>query len=145
MTTAPSPLPAGFWRRLAAMLYDGLLLIALYMFTAAVLLPFTRGTAITPQDSIGLTYLLRALLVAVTVCYFGVSWTRSGQTLGMLAWNIRAQRLDGARLSWRDVVVRLGASLLSWAPAGLGFVWLLFDRDKQAWHDRLSRTRIIRS
>lgn len=127
------------------MVYDGLLLLAVYMFTAALLLPFTRGEAITPQDSAGLTYVLRALLVVVTVLYFGVSWTRSGQTLGMLAWKIRVQRADGARLTRRDVLVRLGASLLSWAPAGLGFVSLLFDRQKQAWHDRLSRTRIIRN
>lgn len=145
MTSAPSPVAAGFWRRLAAVLYDGLLLLALYMFTAAALLPFTQGTAITPQDSAGLTYVLRSLLVVVTVFYFGVSWTRSGQTLGMLAWKIRVQRLDGARLHWRDVLVRFGAALLSWVPAGLGLVWMLIDRDKRAWHDRLSRTRVIRS
>jgi uncharacterized RDD family membrane protein YckC len=143
--TLPSPQPAGFWRRLAAMFYDGLLLLALYMFSAAILLPFTRGEAITPQDSALLTYVLRALLVAVTVFYFGWSWTRSGQTLGMLAWKIRALRADGARLSWRDVILRLCASLLSWAPAGLGFLWILFDGEKRAWHDRLSRTRLIRS
>lgn len=127
------------------MFYDGLLLIALYMFTAALLLPFTHGEAITPQDSAGLTYLLRALLVAATFLYFGLSWTRGGQTIGMRAWQIRAVRADGARLSWRDVATRLGAALLSWLPAGMGFLWILVDSGKLAWHDRLSGTRIVRA
>lgn len=144
MTTVPSPSPAGFWRRMAAMFYDGLLLLAVYMFAAALLLPFTRGAAITPQDSAGLTYVLRALLVIATLLYFGVSWTRSGQTLGMLAWKIRVQRADGRPLTWRDVLVRLGTGLLSWAALGVGFLWMLFDREKQTWHDRLSRTRVFR-
>ncbi len=143
--TAPAPLPAGFWRRLAAMFYDALLLIAVYMFTAAFLLPFTHGAAITPQDSAALTYLLRAMLVAVTLLYFGLSWTRSGQTLGLLAWKIRVIRNDGARLRWRDVLARLAAALLSWAAAGLGFLWIAFARDKRAWHDRLSGTRVART
>ncbi len=137
--------PAGFWRRVSAMFYDGLLLIALYMFTAALLLPFTHGEAITPQDTAGLAWLLRALLVGATFLYFGLSWTRGGQTVGMLAWKIRALRADGARLTWRDVATRLGASLLSWLPAGLGFLWICFDGSKLAWHDRLSATRILRT
>lgn len=145
MTIAPSPVPAGFWRRLASLSYDTLLLLALYMLMAALLLPFARGEAITPQDSAGLTYLLRTLLVAVTVFYLGVSWTRSGQTLGMLSWRIRVQRLDGQRLSWRDALVRFGAALLSLAPIGLGFLWMLFDPEKRAWHDRLSGTRVVRT
>ncbi len=141
---APAPAPAGFWRRMAAILYDTLLLLAVYMFTAALLLPFTHGAAITPQDSTPLTYVLRAMLVAVTVGYFGVSWTRTGRTLGMQAWKIRVVRGDGSRLRWRDVLARLAAALLSWAPAGLGFLWILFDRERRAWHDRLTRTRVVR-
>jgi uncharacterized RDD family membrane protein YckC len=133
------------WRRLAAGFYDLLLLTAVYMVTTALLLFFTRGQAITPQDSAGLTYLLRALLVTVTVLYFGLSWTRTGQTLGMLAWKIRVERHDGSRLRWRDVVVRLGSATLSLLALGLGFLWILVDSQGRAWHDRLSATRIVRA
>jgi len=130
---------------MAAMLYDTLLLFAVYMLTAALLLPFTSGEAITPQDASALSDVLTAMLLAVTVGYFGVSWTRTGRTLGMQAWKIRAIRDDGSRLRWRDVLTRLAASLLSWACAGLGFLWILWSEDKRAWHDRLSRTRIVRA
>jgi uncharacterized RDD family membrane protein YckC len=61
----------------------------------------------------------------------------------MASWRIRVQRDDGYLLTWRDVVVRLAASLASWAPAGLGWVWALFDPQCRAWHDTLSRTRVV--
>jgi uncharacterized RDD family membrane protein YckC len=40
-------------------------------------------------------------------------------------------------------VRRLASALLSLLPLGLGFFWILVDRDRRAWHDRLSRTRIV--
>lgn len=126
------------------MLYDLLLLIAVLMIATAFVLPLTRGNAITPWETGPLAYLYHALLVVVIVVYFGVSWTRSGQTLGMLAWKLRVIRTNGHRLRWRDVMVRLGASLLSWAPFGLGFLWILVDRNRLAWHDRLSATRVVK-
>jgi uncharacterized RDD family membrane protein YckC len=38
--------------------------------------------------------------------------------------------------------LRFFAAILSWLPAGLGFWWQLWDKDKLAWHDRLSGTRL---
>lgn len=63
----------------------------------------------------------------------------------MMAWKIEVQREDGSRLAWRDVLARLACALISWAVAGLGFLWIAIDRDKRAWHDRLTRTRVVRS
>ena len=126
------------------MFYDSLLLAAVLMVATALLLPLTGGEAITPADLGPVAYLYRVFLLLVIVVYFGYSWTRSGQTLGMLAWKLRVIRDDGTRLRWRDVVVRLAASLLSWAALGLGFLWMLVDRDRRAWHDRLSRTLMTR-
>ncbi|MDH4165984.1 MAG: RDD family protein, partial [Gammaproteobacteria bacterium] len=84
-----------------------------------------------------------AALVAAVVAYFGLPWTRRGQTLGMASWRLRVQRDDGFLLTWRDVVARLGASLLSWLPVGLGWVWALFDREHRTWHDSLSHSRVV--
>jgi uncharacterized RDD family membrane protein YckC len=137
--------PAGLLRRLAALSYDTLLLVAVLMTVTWLLLPLTRGEAITHESVGAFEYLYRALLLGLIVAYFAFSWTRSGQTLGMLAWRIRVVRNDGALLRWRDVLVRLASSLLSWLPAGLGFFWMLLDRDHLTWHDRLSRTRVVKS
>jgi len=134
---------ADLLRRFAAMFYDALLLAALLMLATAVVLPFTHGEAIAAGSPGWMRYSYRALLVAVVAGYFGFFWTHSGQTLGMLAWRIRVIRADGSLLRWRDVFKRLAAALLSWSAVGLGYLWLLFDRERLTWHDRLSGTRIV--
>jgi uncharacterized RDD family membrane protein YckC len=141
---AAAALPsATLLRRLAAMVYDGLLLLALLMIVTACFLPFTGGEAVTWQAFPLLTLLYWPALAGAVVVYFGMPWTERGQTLGMASWRIRVQRDDGYLLTWRDVVTRLAASMLSWLPAGLGWAWALFDPQRRAWHDQLSRTRVV--
>ena len=139
------PVTAGLFRRLAALFYDVLLLAALLMFATWLVLPLTGGEAIAAESPRWWMLGYRLFLGAVIVAYFGVFWTRGGQTLGMLAWKIRVVRANGALLRWRDVVVRLAAAVLSWLPAGLGYLWVLVDRERLAWHDRLSATRVERT
>jgi len=121
-----------------------LLLAALLMVATGLWLPFTHGEAITPATRPALEWLYRLMLILLTVAFFGLFWTRSGQTLGMAAWHLKVEREDGALLTWRDTAIRLGAAMLSWLPAGLGFLWILADREQRAWHDRLSHTRVVR-
>jgi uncharacterized RDD family membrane protein YckC len=134
---------AGLPRRLAAMLYDGLLLAAVLMIATALLLPLTGGEAITPADHPWLELGYRLMIAGLVVLFFGTFWTRRGQTLGMASWRLRVEREDGSLLTWGDTVRRLAAALLSWLPLGLGYAWILFDREGRAWHDRLSRTRVV--
>jgi len=125
------------------MFYDSLLLLALLMIVTALFLLTTGGEAIDPRTQPGLEFIYRLVLLLLIVGFFGVSWTRSGQTLGMATWRLRVEREDGRRLTWGDTLRRLGWALVSLLPAGLGFAWVLFDPERRAWHDRLSRTRIV--
>jgi uncharacterized RDD family membrane protein YckC len=134
---------AGLPRRLAAMFYDGLLLVAILMIATALLLPLTGGEAITPADHPWLEFAYRLVIAGLVVLFFGTFWTRRGQTLGMASWRLRVEREDGSLLTWGDTVKRLAAALLSWLPLGLGYFWIVFDREGRAWHDRLSRTRVV--
>ncbi len=137
------PERAGLPRRLAAMLYDSLLLLALLMAATALLLLLTGGEAIDPRTHPALEILYRLVLVVLIVGFFGLPWTRSGQTLGMATWRLRVEREDGRSLTWGDSLRRLGWALLSLLPLGLGFAWVLVDPERRAWHDRLSRTRVV--
>ncbi len=130
----------GLARRLAAILYDSLLVIALLIVATALILPLTRGHAIAPGN---LWYQGYVLLVAFA--FFGGCWTLRGQTLGMLAWRLRIERRDGGPVRWRDALIRFAAALLSWTVLGLGFLWVLVDRQRLAWHDHLSRTHLVKS
>jgi uncharacterized RDD family membrane protein YckC len=134
---------AGLLRRLGAMLYDLLIVAALMFIVTALFLPFTGGEAITPGESGALERIYQAALLLVVVLFFGVFWTWRGQTIGMLAWRLRVQRPDGSALAWRDALIRLAGACVSLAALGLGYFWIWIDREKLAWHDRWSGTRVV--
>ena len=120
------------------MVYDSLLLFAVLFSATFVLLPFTQGEAIAPNNLLYTIYIL-----TVSFAYLGWFWTHGGQTLGMRAWGIRLVGDRRTAVTWRRSLARFAGALLSWIPCGLGFLWVAFDRDKLAWHDRLSRTRLV--
>lgn len=131
---------ASFPRRLGAIVYD-LLLVTAVVIAAAV--PFVLVTGDTSKNfSTRLAFQL--YLLVVIFLYYGWCWTRSGQTLGLVTWKLRLVTTDGKRVTWRHALKRFAAAILSTACLGLGFLWALIDRDKLAWHDRLSGTRLIR-
>jgi uncharacterized RDD family membrane protein YckC len=134
---------AGVLRRFGAMLYDLLLVIALLFIVTALFLPFTGGEAITPERSVVVERIYQAVLLCVVVVFFCVFWTWRGQTVGMLAWRLRVERSDGTLLTWRDALLRLGGACVSLAAVGLGYFWIWIDRDRLAWHDRWSGTRVV--
>lgn len=136
-------MPAGLLRRLGALLYDSLLLLALMMIATALFLPLTGGEAVTPATHPVLEVAYRFVLVALLVAFYGYFWTRGGQTLGMAAWRLRVEREDRALLTWADALRRLAWAAVSLACAGAGLLWVVIDPQRRAWHDRLSRTRVV--
>ncbi len=128
----------GLGRRLAAISYDAFLLVAVLFAATALLLPFTGGEAIRPND-----VLYSGYLVVISFGYFGWFWTHGGQTLGMRTWNIRLVGTDGRGVTWIQALMRFAGACISWLAFGAGFVWLLVDRDRLTWHDRLSATTIV--
>ncbi|MGI9329250.1 MAG: RDD family protein [Gammaproteobacteria bacterium] len=138
MPAQNTAIPASLLRRLAASVYDLLLLAGLWMLAGlAVLGP--RGGEAVPAG----TYWFQALLLALTAAFYIGFWTRGGQTLGMRSWRLRVERRDGRPLGLATASLRLLASLVSLAPAGLGLLWILVDADKLAWHDRLTDSRVV--
>ena len=134
---------AGFGRRVAALLYDSVLLAALLVAYTSGAVFLNHRMAIEPATAGAWVYVYRAGLVCLIAGYYLVNWTRSGQTLGMRAWHLRAVTDTGKPLPMTAAAVRLGLGALAWAPAGLGVLWLYFDPDRLALHDRLSKTRMI--
>lgn len=136
----------GLLRRMAAIFYDSILIIALLLMAIALVvipLDLTFGS-----DNINIARLrynpfYLAYLFCVMAGFHILFWMRGGQTLGMRAWRLRVVRNDGTALNFKDALLRYLAAILSGAVFGLGFLWVLVDRDGLAWHDRISRTRLI--
>jgi uncharacterized RDD family membrane protein YckC len=131
-------IPCNLLRRLAAILYDCLLLTAVLFVGTATLIPFIGGNAI---ESGNLAY--NAFLLLISFLYFGWHWVKGGQTLGMRSWHIFVINESGQNPNWRQASLRFFSALLSLLLLGLGFVWSLFDKNKLALHDHLSKTRLI--
>lgn len=133
--------PAPLGRRLLAALYDAPAVFSLLVAGTALSLLINRGA---PLDATALSLTLyRVELVGLWAAYYVTCWKRWGQSLGMRVWKLRVVRLNGRGLRWFDALLRLAASPLAWLPLGLGVIAASWDPDRRAWHDRLSRTRVI--
>ena len=106
-------LPAPFWRRIAAAIYDGLLLLGLWVATSLLEIVIRGQLLGLPRHLLW----LQCLMLAVGGVFFCLSWTRGGQTPGMRAWRLQVQRFDGAALRLPVALVRYLAMLLTWAAA----------------------------
>jgi uncharacterized RDD family membrane protein YckC len=134
--------PAALGWRLLALVYDVLPLLGIWFAVAALMLALRLGQPVEPG---GLSALIeQVMLLAATFAYFGLSWRRGGQTLGMRAWRLRLLAADGRAPSWRSIVLRAVVAPFSLAMFGLGFLWSLFERERRSWHDLASGTVIVR-
>ncbi len=136
---------AGFIRRLLAMVYDGLLLLGI-TFAYLTLIWIVRKLA--GQDLnrplTGISALLGFIgLWLVLAYYFVLCWTRRGQTLGMKTWRLRLQNVGGGMPSARACWLRCLLAPVSLAPAALGYLWSWYDRQRGAWHDIWTHTRVV--
>lgn len=125
-------------RRLGAMFYDTLLVVALLGLVTVPFIAMRGGESVEAES---LLHQLSLLLVAYL--FFTGYWSRYGHTLGMQAWRLKLETADGDRPDFAACSIRFFAAVLSMLPVGLGFWWQLWDKDGLAWHDRLSGTRLI--
>ena len=142
---------AGLGRRLAAMFYDFLLCTALLIVTGGVykliqmqIIGESKMRALTESGALDGDPLYSTVLLLMLFGFFAKFWTHSGQTLGMQVWGIRVQNADGSRISLWQALLRFMVSMASWLCAGLGFFWVLVDKQQRAWHDIYSDSRIVR-
>jgi uncharacterized RDD family membrane protein YckC len=120
---------AGFWRRFMAAWIDGLLL-------GAVTLPVSAATGMSPWVAL--------LEVVLALVYFGGLEGTSGQTLGKRALSIRVVDADtGDSIGVGRALARWFGRILSTIVIYLGYLWMLWDRNKQTWHDKLSSSVVV--
>lgn len=113
---------AGFWIRLGGLFLDLLIL--------GVLALFMTGYG--------------ELMIFGIAAYAAVMWKLKGTTIGGVVCGLKVVRLDGRPLDWATSIVRALACFLSLVVAGLGFIWVAIDDDKQSWHDKIAGTTVVR-
>ncbi len=148
-TSAPHTKPRALivWR-LLALLYDLWPALALWMLIgAAFTLVYTLAGHDVRQNIApfsALQILLWVVCWLATGAYATMSWRKGGQTLGMRPWRLRVTDTHGDPAGLHALSVRYSIGTLSLLLGGLGFWWAWIDRERLTWHDRVSRTRMVR-
>ncbi len=147
--TPPTPQPAsseamtyaGFWRRFFASLIDGIILYAIVM----IFFGFLMNSANSNPNLVGswlggLQWPLTVAIYAYSIVFIG--W--KGQTLGKQFLSIKVVTATGGQVSWVQAIVREVFKIVSSYALLLGYLWMLWDKDKQTWHDKVSKTYVIK-
>ena len=113
---------AGFWIRIAASLLDALIV----------------GLSISLLPSF-----IRPNFLLVYVVYCIALWALRGTTVGGIVCNLKVVRLDDRPVDWTTALVRALGGFLSLFAAGIGFIWVAFDEQRQSWHDKIAGTTVV--
>jgi uncharacterized RDD family membrane protein YckC len=123
--------PATFLKRLMAVVYDGLISVAVllvttwaYTIVAGYLIGWEKYEQMAESGAIKADPVLTFVLFFVLYLFFGYFWTRNGQTLGMQVWRIRIQNLNGLSVSWTQALRRYVAAAAILFVALLGAYYL---------------------
>ncbi len=116
------------------MLYDALLLVAIWVTTIVALVTLLGDAVVGAW--------VQSVLFVEAYALLAFCWCRRGQTLGMLAWRLRL--VSDGRFTLAQALRRFAAGLASFATLGLGFFWMWFDRERKSWPDRFSKSVIVR-
>jgi uncharacterized RDD family membrane protein YckC len=134
----------GFGRRLAATLIDGIIL-----FTASFLLALLVGfvgvflNMYAQDDPIPVNLLVIICGLILSILYYVVAWSRSGQTIAKSVLGIKVVGSDGKPLSVGKALLRYLGYILSAIVFSIGFLWVAFDKKRQGWHDKIASSYAI--
>lgn len=144
-TNNDSNYPTGpLLRRLAAMVYDGLILIALYIMLGFVLVAILKAVNHDQFPGALPASLNLSLMFTIAFFYYSDSWRRrNGQTIGMKAWRLKLINENPGPVQLSQCMLRTGMGFFSLCVFGLGFCWMLVDKKQRTWHDIASVTRIV--
>ena len=117
------------------MVYDAMIVLAIWLLTLFVLVALHNGAVVGP--------FVQSVLFIELFAFFAYFWVSRGQTVGMLAWDLRIETDAGPVLRPAQALLRFVGALLSFATLGVGYLWMYVDPDRRTWPDMLSKSRVI--
>jgi uncharacterized RDD family membrane protein YckC len=124
----PSGPRAGFWIRFLAVLIDGV---------GLGIIGFAIGSALGPSGNI--------IGLVIGLAYYSYfEGSASGQTVGKKICNIRVIDFNGGgSIGYVRAGTRYLMSYVSGFALLLGYLWMLWDGEKQTWHDKVSNSVVV--
>ena len=116
-------------------------------FIDAIVLSLLNGVMTSLSGDAQMPGALRSLWdilsLVISALYYIWPYSTSGQTLGKRALGIKVVSVDGSPLTWRKGIMRSVGYFLSDLSLGLGYLCALWDRNKQAGHDKIAGTYVV--
>lgn len=134
---------AGLIKRLAALIYDLLIIVAIsFVYGWAILMAKYQWFDVPLPESgrAELEGLEGFLLIVIIILFYSFFWRRGGQTLGMKAWRLKLLDANGGPPSWGKCILRC---LIAPISLTIGYLWAFVDSDNKCLQDRLSGTQVI--
>ncbi|MCP4437263.1 MAG: RDD family protein [Actinomycetia bacterium] len=134
---------AGAVSRLAAFVLDQTVATAAFSLgTAAV--AWSVSLVTNHEFDVELTGILSLIAYSIWLfLYYSYPWAMSGKTLGMAVLGIRVVTAEGASIGGRTAATRTIALPLTFLTLGIGFLPILFGRDRRAMHDHIAGTAVV--
>ncbi|MAW34579.1 MAG: RDD family protein [Gammaproteobacteria bacterium] len=126
------------WRRLASILYDFLLVVAVLIIMSIPFFSFDL------QENNLLKVTIQIYYYLITQYFFVWFWVHNQGTLGMKTWKIKIICDNNNRLSYKQAIIRFNVAIFSLLFFGLGFLISFFRKDKKCFHDIISKTALIK-
>jgi uncharacterized RDD family membrane protein YckC len=102
-----------------------------------------HGRSMTMENSSGFYFILTCASVALSAAYFVIFHTLDGRTIGKWVFGLRVVGPENRDVTSRQAFLRWLAAV-GFAPILLGFLWVIWSREKRAWHDIIAQTWVIR-
>ena len=142
---------AGFGLRFLALILD-LLVICIFFYLLNIVFSFSEiEQSILPMEMTGKDWLILGSFVLPVIAYLVLMVGKFGATLGKMALGLKVVREDLKEVSYGTAVIRefLVKTLLYFIlffllfTSLLGYLWAIWDKRKQAWHDKIAKTLVI--
>ena len=139
----------GFFRRACAFVIDGIVILALsmimfYMCYIGYKVGLSaHGRVLTWERSTPFLVLFTWGWIGLATAYFVIFHGLEGKTIGKWLLGLRVVGAERSAVTYRRAFLRW-VGLVGFAPVLLGFLWILWSREKRGWHDFLARTWVIR-
>lgn len=119
------------------MMYDAFLIVAIWMTSTTLLVALMSDGA----EIKGIVFQL--FLYTELALFYVYFWRATGQTLGMQVWKIQTLTREGELLGYRECAVRFLIATVSVLGAGLGFLWIFFNKERLTLHDLASNSHVV--
>jgi uncharacterized RDD family membrane protein YckC len=134
---------AGFLVRLVAYIIDAIIIAIPNAIIQAIFMGGLQSDS--PGGGAVIMALIGSLLVLVwSVGYLVYFWTTSGQTIGKKVMGVKVVTTDGELVGVGKAILRIIGYAISGIVFYLGFIWIIFDSEKQGWHDKIAGTYVIK-